>query len=158
MASLDPWLTSLSHVGQIVEDLDEAMAAYTKSHGLEWAPVHRRPARLRDATCGLVETEVVLTWSLSGPVHLELIEEAPGTVWTQARGHPLHHLAYWVDDLLVEVARLQDVGWTVEVTRDGPSEVNGFAYLLSPDGLRVEPKAEGTRPALERWFAGGSLD
>lgn len=150
------WPATFHHVGQIVEDLDEAMARLSRQWGIAWAPVMRRRRTVRfegrDVTC-----ELAVTMSLEPPVHLELLQEASGTVWERARGHPVHHVCYWVPDTVAEAERLCGMGWRVEVTNPGPAAVNGFCYLVGPDGFRVEPKAERTRLTVERWLAGGSL-
>jgi hypothetical protein len=152
-----PWLSTLSHVAQIVPVLTDAMEHYTDAFGLEWAPVMRSEAAVRSGTGELSTAHIELTWSLTGPVHVELIQESPGSVWDRTRGHPIHHLAYWVADLDQEAARLQASGFHLEATRDGPCALNGFGYFIGLEGLRVEPKPESTRPALDRWLAGGSL-
>ena len=148
-----PWTSTLSHVGRVVADLERAMDLASSSHGFRWAPVRRTPSRLwidgRE-----VDVVTAVTWSLDGPVHVELIEEIPGTVFEAARGGPLHHVAYWVPDLLAEAERLVAGGYEVEATLPGPDLVNHFCYLRGPDGMRVEPKPEASRSALERWLHG----
>jgi catechol 2,3-dioxygenase-like lactoylglutathione lyase family enzyme len=89
--------------------------------------------------------------SLDAPVQIELFEEMPGTPWTRSRGQPIHHLCYWVPDNVAEAARLMALGWQLEVTASGPDEVNGFCYLVDPDGMRVEPKTVDDTCAAPPW-------
>lgn len=151
IAGLSPvsWASTVSHVGRIVPDLEAAMRQWTSVHGFSWARVRRTPTRLlidgRE-----VDVVTAVTLSLEGPVHVELIEEIPGTVFERARGGPIHHIAYWVPDLLAEAERLVAAGFEVEATLPGPEIVNTFCYLRGPDGMRLEPKPEASRPALER--------
>jgi hypothetical protein len=150
------WARSVSHLGYVVTDLPAAAARWSQDFGVQWAPLERRRRSIR---CDGVDMEVDLavTWSLEGPVRMELLEEIPGTVWERRRGHPVHHVCYWVEDLGAEAERLMGSGWKVEVTEPGPGPVNGFAYLVDSEGFRVEPKPEGGRPAIDRWLSGGSL-
>lgn len=151
-----PWTATFGHVGQVVEHLEEAMDRMSRQWNLRWAPVMRRRRTIRFQG-DVVTVDLAATLSLDGPFRLELLQEAPGSVWERARGHPVHHVCYWVPDTAAEAARLCAAGWRVEATDPGPDEVNGFCYLVGPDGFRVEPKAERTRPTVDRWIAGGSL-
>jgi catechol 2,3-dioxygenase-like lactoylglutathione lyase family enzyme len=157
MADGVPWLHSLCHVGQVVPDLEVAMANLTATYGLQWSSVQDRDLVVRDGDGNERPAHLRYTWSTAGPVHIELFQDAPGTIWT-TDGNALHHLCYWVEDLAAEAARLRAAGYRLDATRSGPDELNGFAYLVSPDGLRVEPKPERSRPALETWLAGGEFD
>jgi catechol 2,3-dioxygenase-like lactoylglutathione lyase family enzyme len=152
-----PWLGRLSHVAHVVEDLEAAMQRYTDTFGVRWGSVQERPGVFRYAGGEEREGCAKYSWTLDGPVHVELFEEMPGTVWQRAKGHPIHHLAYWVDDRDAEAERLQANGYTLEVTRAGPLAINGFGYFVGPDGLRVEPKPESTREAIDTWLGGTSL-
>ena len=133
------------------------MDDYTQAFGLTWAPVQQRVNRVRDGAGVVSDVDLEVTWSVDGPVHIELLQEAPGSVWTRAGDQPLHHICYWVDDLDTEAARLRAAGFRLELTADGERELNRFAYFVGPDGIRVEPKPEASRPDNERWLAGGDL-
>ena len=150
------WARSLSHIGYVVADLPATAARWSEQFGVTWAPVQRRLRPVRQEGVDLT-VDLAVTWSLDGPVRVELLEEVPGTVWERCRGHPVHHICYWVPDLGTEAERLMGSGWTVEITEPGPGPVNGFAYLIDGDGFRVEPKSEDGRPAIDRWLSGGSL-
>lgn len=151
------WSQSLGHIGYVVPDLERGIEHLTAMFGLRWASIQERTADLRLAGGLVRRDDFRFTWSLDGPVHLEVFEEAPGTVWTRSDGNPIHHLSYWVADLHDEAARLRANGFELEVTRIGEQEVNGFGYFIGPDGLRVEPKPESARAALDVWLAGGEF-
>lgn len=144
------------HIGHIVPDLRAAMEHYSSAFGLEWASVQVRRGSMR-VNGSLIATELTITWSVSGPVHFELIEESPGSPWTVASGHPIHHIAYPVDDLAAAVDSARSKGYELEVTRDGDAEVNGIAYLTSPFGLRVEFMDTAVYRNFQRWLNGGEL-
>lgn len=150
-------LREVGHVGIVVPDLDTAMDEYAELFSTRWTSVAHRYATMRTAA-GETDVALRIAWSLDGPTHVELVEERPGTPWTAAGSGPLHHVAYWVDDLVAEARTLEAAGYAVEVTRAGPYPVNMFAYCVAPDGLRVELMSPANRPVFARWLAGGPLD
>jgi catechol 2,3-dioxygenase-like lactoylglutathione lyase family enzyme len=151
-----PWGRTFSHFGYVVDDLEATAGRWSDTFGFEWTPVQRRERSIRMEGAEQ-SVDLAVTWSLEGPVRVELLEAVEGTVWERRHGHPIHHVCYWVPDLATEGARLLALGWRVEVTEPGPDEVNGFAYLVDTDGFRVEPKPEDGKATIERWLAGGSL-
>jgi hypothetical protein len=94
-----------SHLGQIVEDLDAAMGRYTDEFGVVWASTvsYGRGRHRSRFTCGRV-----------AGVLIELIEEVPGSIWSSERGAPIHHIAYWTDNLVETQQELQNQGLTLE--------------------------------------------
>jgi len=65
------------------------------------------------------------------------IRPNPGNGW--------HHVGYWSDDFVAEVARLESEGWSRDVWwEDEDGGVAFFAYMLSAQGLRVELTDLGT--------------
>jgi hypothetical protein len=131
-----------AHVGHIVADLDAAMDSYGVAFDVTWAtPVsYGRSPRASRFTC-----------SRQGPVLVELIEEVPGTIWSVEHGSPIHHLAYWVDDLEGVAGSFEALGFSVEAA--GPT----FVYLRSPLGLRIELMDSVVRPSWDAWLQGGVL-
>lgn len=152
-----PWPDSFCHVGLVVPDLDATMARYRDLYGLNWASVQARNVCWRDGDGAEHEVDLRYTMSTAGPIHVEVIENAPGSIWA-SDGDALHHICYWVDDLQIEADRLRSNGYRLEATRVGPAELNGVAYFMSPDGLRVEPKPEASRAPLEGWLDGGEYN
>ena len=131
-----------AHVGHVVADLDAAMSRYSDELGLRWAPV---------TSYGKGRHASRFTCTVDGPVLIELIQQVPGTVWMPEAGAPLHHLAYWTDELAARRDELVRRGLRLEVS--GPT----FAYLRSDAGLRVELMDRAVEPAWNAWLAGGQL-
>ena len=154
-AGVAPWTASLDHVGHVVPDLEAAMAGLSTQFGLRWEPVQHYELAVRDRDAEVVVPLTVVI-SLDPPVRVELFQEAAGGPWTRRRGEPIHHLSYWVEDFVAEAARLQALGWRLEVTGTGPEEINAFCYLVGPDGLRVEPKSLDGTPGARAWRADGA--
>ena len=105
----------------------------------------------------VVSTPIRFTYSCNVPPHVELIEGQPGTIWAPQNG--LHHLGVWTDDLEGDAIQLDESGFSQQaagVSRSGriPS---AFTYHLSPHGMRLELVDVASRPAFDRWLAGGKL-
>jgi len=146
------WSASTHHIGRIVVDIEAAMAQLSADYGVTWEPLrHYDLDVLDEGRC--VQAPMGVALSADAPLLIELFEEAPGTPWTRERGDPIHHVCYWVPDNIAEAQRLIARGWRLEVTAAGPDEINGFCYLIGPDGLRVEPKTldETAPPGAQVW-------
>lgn len=142
------------HVGIIVPDLESAMAEYTAAFGHQWSTIRDR-SRPVTTPEGTRDVRLRVVFSVEGPAHLELIEEAPGTPWEGPVG--LHHLGYWADDVSAESARLSEQGLPLVLTIDldeagGPLRV---AYHRSPSGPSyLELVAASVKPEFEARLAG----
>ena len=79
--------SGLYHVGYVVDGLQEAMDRFSDAIGTRWVD-HFVQVRYRSATDAIVNVELHTSFSLDGPVHLELIEAAPGTIWELGAGPP----------------------------------------------------------------------
>ena len=91
----------IDHVGIAVEDLDAAQARYEQLFGAV--------ALGRDA---LPDTEAVML--ALGDTHVELVAargpETPVGKFLASRGPGMHHVAYEVDDVAAELARMAAAG------------------------------------------------
>jgi methylmalonyl-CoA/ethylmalonyl-CoA epimerase len=91
------------HVGVAVEDLDEAISSYERLFGGELAGRETQD-----------ELGVEAASLLVGNGHLELLAAlAPDTAvgrFLARRGPGMHHVAYEVDDISAELARLKGEG------------------------------------------------
>lgn len=145
------------HVGIRVPDIQAAMADLGRGHGVTWCELQHRQQQIWSPSTGLITTELWFTYSKEGPVHLELLQGQPGTVWdTSVPG--LHHTGVWVDDVAATTQRLVDEGWTLIGAQNSPEKGYGaYSYVQSPSGLVVEPVTALAKPAFEKWWAGGSL-
>ena len=120
--------TDLFHTGLVVDDIEAARRSFGAAFGIEFTePVHSsHPVRTPN---GVVERESLVSFSRGGGHHIELIEQVAGGVWEPSGGRPrLHHLAFWVDDLQAESARLEALGMPLVVTAAGQEPVSSFAY------------------------------
>ena len=132
--------SGIYHVGYVVADLDAAMTQFTDAIGARWVD-HVVRARYRDAAEQVVEVELHTSFTLDGPVHVELIQAAPGTIWELGPGPRIHHIGLWTDDVAAEAQRLVRSG--LPVVAGGLDDVDAsvpgyFSYHDNPHGGKVE--------------------
>ncbi len=151
-------LGEMYHIGLRVPDIHIATAELTASMGLLWAPPQHFDMKPWLPGEGYKELELNLTESVDGPVHVELSQGTPGSIWDHNLGVGLHHFGVWVDDVGATVDVLVREGWTVEMAALSPEEGYGhFAYIRSPSGIVFEPVAAASKEKHERWWSGGSF-
>jgi methylmalonyl-CoA epimerase len=93
----------IHHLGVAVHDLDDALDTYARLFGAEFE--HR--ARVEDQG---VEAAAVLVGSGRVELLAPLGEETPVGRFLADRGPGMHHVAYEVEDLNIELARLSAEG------------------------------------------------
>ena len=103
---MDHHLTKIEHLGIAVKSLEDGNALYTKILGV---PPYKEEA---------VESEGVRTsFFKAGPNKIELLEasnpDSPIAKFIEKRGEGIHHVAYAVEDIKAEMARLEGEGFTL---------------------------------------------
>jgi catechol 2,3-dioxygenase-like lactoylglutathione lyase family enzyme len=151
-------LGEVYHVGLRVPDIHVAKAELSASMGLRWAPAQHFDMKPWLPGVGYTELELNLTESVDGPVHVELSQGTPGSIWDHDLGSGLHHFGVWVDDVGATINALVSEGWSVEMAALAPDEGYGhFAYVRSPSGIVFEPVSAASKEKHERWWSGGSF-
>ena len=93
----------IHHLGVAVDDLDEAISTYARFLGAELEGRETQEEQGVEAASLLV-----------GPNHVELLaalgDDTPVGRFLSRRGPGMHHVAYEVDDLTGELARLEGEG------------------------------------------------
>jgi catechol 2,3-dioxygenase-like lactoylglutathione lyase family enzyme len=175
------------HVSMAVDDLDAAMARYSQAFGIEWgrvleftsgglvlspevtmempviSPVHGDGASMEGLrqVCGVNVGMPGLEGLPVGGIELSCAEKfSPAyTIWGAPDGREyMHHVAYWVDDVQDESRRLLERGFVVELANRPGVAGPGFAYVVSPEGLRIELVDRATRAAVGPFYNGADLD
>ena len=148
----------LFHVGIRVPDIDAAMADVGKHAAVTWASVQDRSMSVWVPGSGHSDLQLALTYSVEGPVHLELLQGPAGSIWDGNDAPGAHHFGYWSDDVRADTEQMLADGWTLELAAASPDDGFGrFTYVRSPSGYLVEPVSIASKPRFERWWAGGSL-
>jgi methylmalonyl-CoA/ethylmalonyl-CoA epimerase len=102
LSSIDA-VRGIHHLGVAVHDLDDALETYGRLFGAELE--HR--ARVEEQG---VEAAAVLVGSSRVELLAALGDETPVGKFLTDRGPGMHHVAYEVDDVLVELGRLSAEG------------------------------------------------
>jgi catechol 2,3-dioxygenase-like lactoylglutathione lyase family enzyme len=147
------------HVGVRVPNLGKAQQELTKMTGVHWTTPARLPMNVWEPLAGASrDCEITISFSVEGPVHIELIQGSPGSYWDAADGGAgLHHFGAWVQDVTRASEELVAQGWTIELAGAAPESGYGaFTYARSPAGILFEPERE-SKELFERWYAGGLL-
>jgi hypothetical protein len=142
------------HVGLATPDMNGVQGLLSQLLGVVWVPLERPPV-VHHTPDGPVRPSPRVSYSTQGPLHLEVLEAAAGTVYDPDRGTHLHHVGYWTDDFASDLAAACADGWSLEVCmHDEAGRPALFAYLTRPARLRVELVDTVSRPALEALLAG----
>ncbi len=96
-------MKGIHHLGVAVADLDEAIASYERLFGAELEQRETHDEQGVEAAALRVGTSRVELLAALGP-------ETPVGRFLSRRGPGMHHVAYEVDDLPVELARLEGNG------------------------------------------------
>ena len=159
LAALD-W-GEVFHRGIRVADLAAAQRELTESIGVSWTKPATIPMKAWAPGAGYQSYDLTISFTVEGPVHIELLYGSPGSYWdTSIGGAGLHHIGVWVDDVAGVNKELVGKGFTVELAGQSPEEgYGGFSYVRSPGGVLFEPESglHGSKERFERWYAGGSL-
>jgi lactoylglutathione lyase len=145
------------HLGIRVPDLRAAMEEIGERMGITWAAVRFSSEQtLWTPDGGLQHLALTYTYSAEGPLHLELLEGPPGSVWDGREAPGAHHLGVWSDDVAGETDALVAQGWRVVGAHRDPSEGGGygvFTYVQPPSGLIVELVDRVVLPHFEQWWS-----
>jgi catechol 2,3-dioxygenase-like lactoylglutathione lyase family enzyme len=146
------------HHGVRVPNLEAAMAEIGAGTGVTWCEPQVREQSVWLPGVGATTVPLRFTYSAEGPLHIELLEGAPGSIWDGRENPGLHHVGVWSDDVAGDAQAMVDQGWTVLMGQQGPEHGYGaFTYVQPPSGLIVELVMSAIQPMFERWFAGGPL-
>ncbi|SEI65370.1 methylmalonyl-CoA epimerase [Dyadobacter sp. SG02] len=127
-------MTNVEHIGIAVTDLAAAEAVYTAL--LNTAPYKREP----------VESEQVTTsFFRVNQTKIELLEAtSPDSAiarFIERRGEGVHHIAFEVEDIVAEMERLRNAGFTLlnEVPKKGAdNKLVCFVHPKSANGVLIE--------------------
>ena len=154
-----PGAITLFHTGMVVDHLELAMEDLGAALGLAWA----EPT---EVSCevwanGVVGTrETLVTISVEGPHHIELIEHVGTPPDQRLTGGPrVHHVGMWTPDFAGEVRRLEGLGFKSELsgTQDGQFPAMFSYHYNHHGGLWIEVLSQELYQGLESYLSGGSL-
>ena len=127
-------MRKIEHIGIAVKDLEMSNTLFEKLFG---APAYKSE---------VVESEGVTTsFFLNGPNKIELLAathpESPIAKFIEKKGEGIHHIAFDVEDIVSEIARLQNEGFEVlnETPKKGAdNKLVAFLHPKSTNGVLIE--------------------
>lgn len=127
-------MRKIEHIGIAVKDLEVSNVVFEKLFG---APAYK----FED-----VETEGVTTsFFMNGPNKIELLAatnpESPIAKFLEKKGEGIHHIAFDVEDIVSEIARLKKEGFIVlnETPKKGAdNKLVAFLHPKSTNGVLIE--------------------
>jgi methylmalonyl-CoA/ethylmalonyl-CoA epimerase len=127
-------MRKIEHIGIAVKDLSASNDLFEKLFG---APAYKTE---------VVESEGVSTsFFMNGPNKIELLEatnpESPIAKFIDKKGEGIHHIAFDVEDIVAEIARLKAEGFTVlnEIPKKGAdNKLVAFMHPKSTNGVLIE--------------------
>lgn len=146
--------TDQFHIGIVAADMAATTAALSRVLGYEWG-IETGGQLTVVSPSGEQAVDIRCVYSTTVP-RVEVIRAVAGTLWEPVSGSGIHHLGYWSDDVVVDIAELEDAGYTVEAVRPGPGGVPLFAFLNGPTGFRIELLSRAAESALARCWAPGN--
>jgi len=127
-------LRKINHIGIAVRDIEEAAKFYTETLGLKVDGMEEVPdqkVKVAFLPIGEVRLELVMPTSPESPVAKHLEKNGPG----------FHHIAYQVDDVAAELARLKSEGARLvdEAPRSGAHRTRiAFLHPKTSGGVLTE--------------------
>ena len=127
-------MKKIEHIGIAVNSLEHASTIYEKLFG---APSYKQEE---------VASEGVRTaFFRSGPNKIELLEatspESPIAKFIVQKGEGIHHIAFEVEDIILEIARLKNEGFVIlnETPKKGAdNKLVVFLHPKSTNGVLIE--------------------
>ena len=127
-------MKKIEHIGIAVSNLESASILYEKLFG---APAYKEEE---------VASEGVKTaFFMNGPNKIELLEgtnpESPITKFISKKGEGIHHIAFEVEDIIYEMARLKSEGFILlnEIPKKGAdNKLVAFLHPKSTNGVLIE--------------------
>jgi len=127
-------MRKIEHIGIAVKDLEVSNLVFEKLFG---APAYK----FED-----VETEGVTTsFFMNGPNKIELLAatnpESPIAKFLEKKGEGIHHIAFDVEDIVSEIARLKKEGFIVlneTPKRGADNKLVAFLHPKSTNGVLIE--------------------
>jgi hypothetical protein len=145
---------SFFHVGIVVPQLEEALEHLTAALELRWGSVTASDVTVEDAAGRRTTVPLRLVYSAEPP-YVEVIEEAPGTLWVCNPHSNLHHIGFWADGLKASHDHLVASACPLEVAGAGGQAPEVFSFHRGPLGVRIELLDAAVRPVMEAALLAG---
>lgn len=127
-------MRKIEHIGIAVKDLEVSNALFEKLFGL---PAYKSEE--------VASEGVITSFFQNGPNKIELLaatnSESPIAKFLEKKGEGIHHIAFDVDDIVQEIARLKKEGFVVlnDIPKKGAdNKIVVFLHPKSTNGVLIE--------------------
>lgn len=127
-------MRKIEHIGIAVKDLEVSNLVFEKLFG---APAYKFEEVLSEG--------VTTSFFQSGPNKIELLAathaDSPIAKFIEKKGEGIHHIAFDVEDIIAEIARLKNEGFVVlnETPKKGAdNKLVAFLHPKSTNGVLIE--------------------
>ncbi len=127
-------MRKIEHIGIAVKDLEVSNALFAKLFG---TPAYK--------TEKVASEGVKTSFFMNGPNKIELLEatnaDSPIAKFIEKKGEGIHHIAFDVEDIVSEIARLKAEGFTVlnETPKKGAdNKLVAFLHPKTTNGVLIE--------------------
>lgn len=127
-------MNKIEHIGIAVKDLQASNLLFEKLFGV---PAYKEEE--------VVSEGVKTAFFRNGPNKIELLEatnpESPIAKFIEKKGEGIHHIAFDVTDIVVEIARLESEGFVVlnQVPKKGAdNKLVAFLHPKTTNGVLIE--------------------
>ncbi len=127
-------MKKIEHIGIAVKDLEKSNTLFSQLFG----ETHYK-------TEEVASEGVKTSFFKSGPNKIELLEatdpESPIAKFIEKKGEGIHHIAFAVDDILFEIDRLKNEGFTIlnsTPKKGADNKLVAFLHPKSTNGVLIE--------------------
>tara|TARA_R110000796_G_scaffold183498_2_gene300021 strand:- start:99111 stop:99512 length:402 start_codon:yes stop_codon:yes gene_type:complete len=127
-------MNKIEHIGIAVKDLKASNTLFEKLLGV----THYKEEEV-------LSEGVKTSFFKSGPNKIELLEsiadDGPIAKYLEKKGEGIHHIAFEVDDIVLEIKRLKAEGFTIlnEIPKKGADhKLVAFVHPKSANGVLIE--------------------
>jgi hypothetical protein len=141
-------MTAFYHAAVLVTDLDEAVKHFSDLYGLTFPAPIEITARASQRGGSDASLPCRLTYSLEGPMHLELFEAHGDGLWSEANVSAIHHIGMWCPDPQARADQMLALGCEWEASLYFDSATAGIIFVRDR-GILMELVSESLRSAWE---------
>ena len=127
-------MRKIEHIGIAVKDLTASNALFEKLLGV---PAYKEEE--------VVSEGVKTSFFMNGPNKIELLEatnpDSPIAKFLEKKGEGIHHIAFDVEDIVAEIERLKNEGFTIlneTPKRGADNKLVAFLHPKGTNGVLVE--------------------
>ena len=127
-------MKKIEHIGIAVKDLEKSNTLFSQLFG-----------KTHYKTEEVVSEGIKTSFFKSGPNKIELLEatdpESPIAKFIDKKGEGIHHIAFAVDDIIYEIDRLKNEGFTIlnsTPKKGADNKLVAFLHPKSTNGVLIE--------------------